>query len=223
MKELGNRKGRAAIVRIGIALMIALTATKIVPASNIAGYSVFVGIAFFFVTEAVSRTPDPESGLRFRGVGKELKKPDVLLWMALPSVSGILTLIVGNWLFGGAFATHVVGRTSAFLSFDQGLWLAVQLALGAFGEEIAYRGFFLGKGMKLFPFWLCMLVSSLAFAFGHLATGNLWLVAYDVAGVFVDSLIYSMIYYKTNNCVMSTLAHLLANAISIAALFLFVL
>ncbi|WP_370868735.1 type II CAAX prenyl endopeptidase Rce1 family protein [uncultured Dubosiella sp.] len=68
-----------------------------------------------------------------------------------------------------------------------------------------------------------MLVSSLAFAFGHLASGNLWLVAYDVAGVFVDSLIYSMIYYKTSNCVMSTLAHLLANAISIAALFLFVL
>ena len=43
-----NNKKSAVLTMLGVAIMIALTATKIVPSSNIAGFSVFVGIAFFF-------------------------------------------------------------------------------------------------------------------------------------------------------------------------------
>lgn len=204
----------------GAALMLLLTATKVAPSSKLAGCSVFVGIAFFFIVEAVSQTPRAESGLRFTTIADDLKKPDALAWALLPGVSGIATLALGNRLFGGAFVAHVMGRTSAILSFDRAALLAGQVIVAALGEEIAYRGFFLGKGMRRFPFGLCALVSSLAFAAGHIAAGSVDVVLYDVATVFLDSLIFSAIYRKTGNCAVSALSHILGNALSLVAVFL---
>ncbi len=217
----GNNKKSAVLTLIGIIVMILLTVTKVVPSSKIAGYSVFVGIAFFFITEAVAKTQAPESGLRFKTIAADIKKPGVIPWMLLPSVSGIVTLVVGNLIFSGEFVAHVMGRTGSILSFDKTALLIGQVMIAAFGEEIAYRGFFFGKSSKLFPVWLCALASSAVFAAGHIATGNIVLVVYDVATVFIDSLIFSVIYHKSGNCVVSTLSHILGNAISLVAAFVF--
>lgn len=213
-----NSKKSVLLTIIGVAMMILLTVTKVVPSSKIAGYSGFVGIAFFFIVEAVGKEKGPESGLRFNTVLEDFKKPGVIVWSLLPTVSGILTGFVGNLIFHGEFEAHVLGRTGAILSFDKTLLLIGQVIIAAFGEEIAYRGFFLGKGMKILPFWLCAVVSSLTFAAGHIAVGNVGVVLFDVAGVFIDSLIFSVIYRKSGNCVISTISHIIANAVSIVAL-----
>lgn len=205
----------------GAAIMILLTDTKIVPSSNIAGYSVFVGIAFFFIVEAVAKTPNAESGLRFKTVLADIKKPGVIVWALLPILSGIASLAAGNLIFGGEFVAHVMGRTGSILSFDKTALLTAEVIIASFGEEIAYRGFFLGKGARIFPFWLCAVVSSLTFAAGHIASGNIGVVIYDVAGVFIDSLIFSEIYRRSCNCVISTFSHILGNAVSIAAVLMF--
>ena len=216
-----NNKKSAVLTITGVAIMILLTLTKVVPSSNIAGYSVFVGIAFFFLAEAAAKTPRFESGLRFHTIVEDLKKPGVIAWLLLPGVSGVATLVAGNLIFHGEFVAHEMGRAGSILSFDKTALLIGQVIIAAFGEEIAYRGFFLGKGMNLFPFWLCAVVSSVVFAAGHIAAGNTGVVLYDVACVFIDSLIFSMIYQKSGNCVISTLSHILGNAISLAAAFAF--
>lgn len=216
-----NNKKSTIITLIGIILMILLTVTKVSPSSQMAGYSVFVGIAFFFITEAVAKIQNSESGLRFNSIAADLKKAGVILWVLLPSVSGIATLVVGNLIFRGEFVTHIIGRTSSALSFDKMALLIGQVVIAAFGEEIAYRGFFFGKSSKLFPVWLCAVVSSAVFAAGHIATGHIWLVTYDVITVFIDSLIFTMIYHKTGNCVISTFSHILGNAISLVVAFVF--
>ena len=216
-----NNKKITALTLTGITIMILLTVTKVAPSSKIAGYSVFVGIAFFFITEAAAKTRDSQSGLRFNTIVADLKKPGVIIWMLLPVVSGIATLVAGNLIFSGAFVDHVMGRTASVLSFDKAALLTVQVVIAAFGEEIAYRGFLLGKGMKLFPFWLCALVSSIVFAAGHIAAGNTGLVAYDVATIFIDSIIFTVTYRKTGNCLISTFSHILGNATGIVATFVF--
>ncbi len=223
MKDQQNtehNKKSAALTMTGTAIMILLTATKVVPSSNIAGYSVFVGIAFFFIVEAAAKTPNTESGLRFNTIAEDIKKPGVIVWMLLPIVSGIASLAAGNLIFGGEFAAHVMGRTSSILSFDKTALLIAEVIIASFGEEIAYRGFFLGKGAKICPFWICAVVSSLAFAAGHIAPGNIGVVIFDAAGVFIDSLIFSEIYRRSGNCVISTFSHILGNAVSIAAVLL---
>lgn len=217
----GNSKKSTALTLIGMLIMVLLTVTKVVPSSKIAGYSVFVGIAFFFITEAVNKTRGSESGLRFNTIAADFKKPGVILWMLLPIASGIVTLVVGNMIFGGEFVAHVMERTSSILSFDKTALLIGQVIIAAFGEEIAYRGFFFGKSLKLFPIWACAVASSAVFAAGHIATGNIGIVVYDITTVFIDSLIFSVIYYKSGNCVISTFSHIFGNAISLVAAFLF--
>lgn len=206
-----------AITVIGLITMVLLTITKVVPSSQIAGYSVFVGIAFFFIIEAVEKTRDAESGLRFKTFLADMKKSGVLFWTLLPIVSAIMTLVVGNLIFSREFVAHVLGRTSAILSFDQIPLLIGQVIIAAFGEEIAFRGFFVGKAMKLFPFWLCAVVSSVVFAAGHIAAGDVGIVVYDIATIFIDSIIYAIIYRKSGNCLISTISHILCNAVGIAA------
>lgn len=209
------------LIVIGLIAMILLTITKVVPSSQIAGYSVFVGIAFFFIVETLAKTRDAESGLRFKTVLADIKKPGVLLWMLLPIVSAIATLIVGNLIFSGEFVSHVMGRTSSMLSFNKIPLLIGQVIIAALGEEIAFRGFFVGKAMKIFPFWLCAVVSSIAFAAGHITVGNVGLVVYDIATIFIDSIIYTIIYRKSDNCLISTISHIFCNATGIVAAFIF--
>lgn len=216
-----NNKKSFIVTMTGVAIMILLTVTKVVPSSTIAGYSVFVGIAFFFITEAVGKEKGSGSGLRFNTVLEDIKKPGVIVWVLLPSVSGIVTGVVGNLIFHGEYLAHVMGRAGSILSFDKTALLIGQIIIAAFGEEIAYRGFFLGKGMKILPFWLCAAVSSLTFAAGHIAAGNIGLVLYDVAAVFIDSLIFSVVYRRSGNCVISTLSHIIANSVSLVEVFLF--
>lgn len=209
-----------ALTIIGLAIMILLVLTKVVPTSQLAQYSLFVGLAFFFIVEAVAKTSDDESGLRFKTVFKDLKCPGVLFWTLLPIATAIGSIIVGNIVFGDQYVNHVLGRTSSIYSFDQLLLLIVQMVLAALGEEIAFRGFFIGKGMKLFPYWLCAVVSSATFAAAHIAVGNIGVVVFDIVAVFIDGLIYATIYRKTNNCLISTIAHLLCNASGFAFVFL---
>ena len=216
-----NNKKSAAFSLIGMAIMILLTATKVTPSSKIAGYSMFVGIAFFFMTEAVGKTRGCESGFRFNTIAADLKKPGVMIWMLLPCVSGIATLVVGNLIFSGEFVPHVIGRTGSILSFDKIVLLAGQVIIAAFGEEIAFRGFFFGKSSKLFPVWICAVVSSIVFAAGHIATGNAGIVAYDVATIFIDSLIFTVVYHLSGNCVISTFSHILGNTASLVTAVMF--
>lgn len=202
---------------IGLIVMMIMTLTKIVPSSQIAGYSVFVGIAFFFIVEAVGKTPSAESGLQFKTFFKDMKKPWVLPLVLLPIVTAIATLIVGDLMFSGEFRAHVMKRTASMLSFDKIPILVFQVVIAALGEEIAWRGFFVGKSMKIFPFWLCAVVSSVLFAAGHIAVGNFGLVLFDVATIFIDSMIFAMIYRKSGNCLVSTVSHILCNATGLVA------
>ena len=219
-KVIENNKKSVVLTLIGAAIMILLTASKVVPSSKAAGYSVFVGIAFFFITEAVGKEKGSASGLRFKTIPADLKKPGVILLMLFPIVSGLATNIVGKLIFREEFFDHVAGRASDLLSFDKIALLTGQIIIAAFGEEIAYRGFFFGKTSKIFPLWICAVISSAVFAAGHIAEGNIWIVIYDVVTVFIDSLIFSMVYHRSGNCVISTLSHILANAAVLVEMFL---
>ena len=210
-----------ALTMVGMGIMTLLVLAKVVPTSQLADYAMFVGLAFFFIVESVAKTPDDESDLRFKTFFADLKKPGVLFWTLLPIASAIGSIVLSNVLFGDQYVNHVLGRTSDTFTFDQIFFLILQLIFPAFAEEIAFRGFFIGKGMKLFPYWLCAVASSAVFAVAHLAGGNFGVVVFDIGGIFIDGLIYATIFKKTGNCLISTVAHILCNVSGLAFVFLF--
>ncbi len=216
-----NKTGKGkTLTIIGFAIMIILVLTKVVPASQWAQYATFVGLAFFFIVEGVTKTPDAESDLRFNTFIKDLKKPGVLLWTLLPIITSIGSIVLSKVIFGDQYVNHVLERTSDIFTFDKVFLLILQLIFPAFAEEIGFRGFFIGKGMKLFPYWLCAVVSSAIFAVAHIVVGSFGIVVFDVVGIFIDGLIYATIFKKTQNCLISTVAHIICNVSGFAFVFL---
>lgn len=85
----------------------------------------------------------------------------------------------------------------------------------ALGEEIAWRGFFqrqLSFGTRLLP---ALLLSSFLFTIGHFTAADLILVFYGLTFTFINGCLLGLIYYKTNNIWLSTLAHFMANLIEL--------
>lgn len=206
---------------IGLFLMAVLSLTKIIPELSLSGLTVLIGILFFFVLEHFDKKSHIESGLRFKSFFDDLKKQGVILLVLLPVGSAVATLLIGDMVFKGAFTSHVLGRTNGMLSFDKIPLLMIQIIIAALGEEIAWGGFFLGKSMRILPFWLCAILSSLLFAIAHISSGSVELVSYDIFMIFVDSIIYAMIYKKSGNCLISALSHIIGNATGILLLMMY--
>jgi membrane protease YdiL (CAAX protease family) len=63
-----------------------------------------------------------------------------------------------------------------------------------------------------------IVITSLIFALGHFSTGSPTVILYDLAWIFVDSVIYGLIFYKTKNVYLCWISYFLANACGILVL-----
>ncbi len=184
---------------------------------NIAGMSVLIGVVFFFINKALEKQTFRDSGLDRKAIGTNMWDRKIWVWVALPSIMDAVSITIAK-LFLPEFIEHVLARTEIFLSFDKVVLLVFQLAVLALGEEIAWRAFFQKQLSKALPFVPVLLISSVLFAFGHLAEGNIIIVIYDIFFVFINSILYGIIFHKSNNAWISAISHFSANLFSVIVL-----
>lgn len=202
--------------------LIAITLMTIVSFTNllelkIAGIAVVIGVVFFFVHKASEKQPFEGSGLDFRAIRINFKDKSIWFWIALPIIMDAVAITISK-LFLPEYIEHVLARTEVFVSFDKIVIMIIQLAFLALGEEIAWRAFFQKQLNKAIPIIPTLLISSVFFAIGHFNQGNAVIVLYDVFFVFINSVLYGIIFYKTNNAWISAISHFVANLFSIIVL-----
>ena len=207
-----NNKVRM-ITLIGMAVMIVAVAVKAATSSMIAAAVIHIaGLACFFVIEGVEKTPDSESGLSFKRFFSDLKKPGVIPLILLMLVLSPAEMLLSKAVFGRAYIDHVLGRISV-PSLDQLPLLLFSQIVSVLGEEIEFRAFFVGKGMKRFPFWPVAVAGAVLFAAAHYAAGPAGIVAWDLGGIFIDAILFAVLYRRTGNCLISFIPHFLNNMI----------
>ena len=184
---------------------------------NIAGVSVIIGIIIFFINNAYEKVPSKDSGLDIKSIGSNLKEKSIWFWLLLPLIMDAISITIGK-LFVPEYIEHVLARTDIFISFDKMIIMILQLAILALGEEIAWRAFFQKQLNKRFSIVPTFLISSALFAIGHLTQGNMNILIYDIFFVFINSILYGIIFYKTNNAWVSAISHFIANLFSIIIL-----
>ena len=201
------------ITLIGMAVMIVAVAFKAATSSMIAAAVIHIaGLACFFVIEGVEKTPDSESGLSFKRFFSDLKKPGVMPLILLMLVLSPAEMLLSKAVFGRAYIDHVLGRISV-PSLDQLPLLLFSQIVSVLGEEIEFRAFFVGKGMKRFPFWPVAVAGAVLFAAAHYAAGPAGIVAWDLGAIFIDAILFAVLYRRTGNCLISFIPHFLNNMI----------
>ncbi|MFA7660054.1 MAG: type II CAAX endopeptidase family protein [Anaerovoracaceae bacterium] len=202
--------------------LIAVIIMTILSFSNVFGYkiagaAVIIGVVFFFVYKALEKQPFEGSGLDIRAIRTDIKDKSIWIWISLPIIMDAVSITISK-LFLPEYIEHVLARTEIFISFDKIVIAILQLAFLALGEEIAWRAFFQKQLNKVLPIIPTLLISSVLFAIGHFNQGDPVIVLYDVFFVFVNSVLYGIIFYKTNNAWISTISHFVANLFSIIVL-----
>ncbi len=207
-----NNKVRM-ITLFGMAVMIVAVAVKAATSSVLAAAAIHIaGLACFFVIEGVEKTPDSESGLSFKRFFSDLKKPGVMPLILLMLVLSPAEMLLSKAVFGRAYIDHVLGRISV-PSLDQLPLLLFSQIVSVLGEEIEFRAFFVGKGMKRIPFWPVAVAGAVLFAAVHYAAGPAGIVAWDLGGIFIDAILFAVLYRRTGNCLISFIPHFLNNMI----------
>ena len=201
---------------IAIMLMAILSFSNLL-GLKIAGLAVVVGVVFFFIHKSSEKQHYEGSGLDIGAIRINLKDRSILFWMTLPIIMDAVAIAISKLILP-EYIEHVLARTETFVSFDKVLILIIQLAFLALGEEIAWRAFFQKQLNKALPIIPTLLISSLLFAIGHFSQGNAVIVLYDVLFVFINSVLYGIIFHKTNNAWMSAISHFAANLFSIIVL-----
>ncbi len=201
------------ITLIGMAVMIIAVAVKAATSSAIAAAAIHIaGLACFFIIEGIEKTPDSESGLSFKRFFSDLKKPWVIPLILLMLILTPAEMLLSKVVLGSAYIDHVLGRLNV-PGIDQLPLLLFTQIVSVLGEEIEFRAFFVGKGEKCFSFWPAAIAGAVLFAAAHYAAGAAGIVAWDLIGIFIDAILFAILYSRTGNCLISFIPHFLNNMI----------
>ena len=195
-----SRQDRVKLITIiGMAVMLIAVAVKAATSSTLAAAAIHIaGLACFFTIEGIEKTPDSESGLSFKRFFSDLKKPGVIPLILLMLILTPAQMLLSKAVFGRAYVDHVLGRVSA-PGLDQLPLLLFTQIVTVLGEEIEFRAFFVGKGMKHFPFWPLAIAGAVLFAAAHYTAVAAGIVAWDLGGIMIDAILYAILYRRTGN------------------------
>ena len=213
MKAIHKTDKSVILTILGMAVMIIAVAVKAATSSLIAAAVIHIaGLACFFIIEGIEKTPDSESGLSFKRFFSDLKKPGVIPLILFMILLSLAEMLLSKAVFGRAYIDHVLGRINV-PGLDQLPLLLFNQIVSVLGEEIEFRAFFVGKGMKRFSFWPVAIAGAVIFAAAHYAAGPAGIVALDLAGIFIDAILFAILYRRTGNCLISFIPHFLNNMI----------
>lgn len=177
---------------------------------DIAGACIFIGVAFFFINKAIEKQPFEGSGLDIKAIGINLKDKKIWFWIILPLIVHGISIVI-SMLFIPQYIEYEITRAEAFVKIEVSIASVLQFLVFALGEEIAWRAFFQKQLNKVLPIMPVLLFSSLLFTLGHFKAGNPVIVVYGLLIIFINSLLYGVVFHKTQNAYVSTISHFIAN------------
>lgn len=187
---------------------------------NIAGLSVILGVAAFFINKAMVKQPFEGSGLDLSAIGTDLKDKKIWFWITLPLIMDIVCLGLAK-AFLPQYIAYETGRAGTFVPIEITIASALQFLFFALGEEIAWRAFFQQQLNKVLPIAPTLLLSSVLFTLGHFKAGDPMVVFFNLFFILINSVLYGIVFHKTKNAWVSTVSHYVSNMFSVIVIVLF--
>ncbi|MGZ4849585.1 MAG: CPBP family intramembrane glutamic endopeptidase [Halobacteriota archaeon] len=193
---------------------VPLTLVPLVPA--LAGLATLLALVFpivyLFAEKWARRRPWKDLGIKRHGLYADFRanwRLFLLVVVVLQVIPVALFLALPDWL------SHVLGRIPAVNTLTVAIVLIIVLALR---EELVFRSLFQERFSWFIGNGPAIVFVSLIFSLSHLTTGALLIVAVDVLFVFLDGVVYGLIFARSHNVLLAWLAHLSADIVGLALL-----
>lgn len=210
LRKVGNKMKKFSLTAIVLMSFFSLSSIiNLLFGVNLTSITLIIGIVTFFIIRKKEKEEGNIDALEIKRIPQAFKQKSMWLIILLPVFMNVICYIVAEFALP-EFIEHLKNRTG-MLSIDQLLLLVLELAIAALGEEIAWRGFFQKQLNKAIPFVPTLVISSFLFSICHLSVGNVIVVIYDILFIFINAIIYGIIFHKTENAWVSWIAHFLAN------------
>jgi membrane protease YdiL (CAAX protease family) len=189
--------------------------------TNVTGLSLTIlfSILYLFIENIRNKSKMEDIGFIPKNILSDIKK---YWWLILiPVVSGIVSVSLFKFVLPDVYSYLHASDTKPMLSFGKLFLQIPQLLILAFAEEIAFRGFFQTKLCNITkPIW-AIIITSLFFAIVNFSAGPISGLIYILFFIFIDNIIYGVIYQRTKNIYSCTISHFLAIVIETFVLFFY--
>lgn len=182
---------------------------------KLAGLTVIIGVVAFFVTQGTNDSK--YEGLNIKTALSQMKSKKVIILALIPIVIDVAQIFIEKAFFP-EILEHMVARIPFEIDPAKIVPIILQLLLLPLGEEIALRAFYQKQMDKLTGFVPALIIASFVFAIGHFSYGSLAYVAVDLAGVFIDSIFYGLVFKETDNAWCSWVSHSLADIVAVVVM-----
>ncbi|TFG73596.1 MAG: CPBP family intramembrane metalloprotease [Anaerolineales bacterium] len=199
-------KSKRILIETILVICVAMCGMLLLPRAKTV-FALFPSV-YLLIERHVRKRPWADLDFRFSTFWEDLRAN--WLWFVLVGVIMQPLIVVLAYNFVPAYLEHVVSR----LPFPQGInWfvLVPMLAFSLIAEEMTFRTLIQGRLTPYLGKAGAILLASLLFGISHFSSGVWFIVLIDIAGIFVDSILYGIIYARSNNLVVTWAAHLLGD------------
>jgi uncharacterized protein len=180
---------------------------------------IVIPIAYLIVESHLRGRTWSEIGFNLRSIPAGLRNN--IVWIILVAVVIQALVAYGSYFFLPEYANHLINR----IPFEIGtisIGILIALGVSTLGEEIIYRALFQNRMSDFLSPASAILLSSLVFALMHFSPGPALIVSFDLLSVFIDSIIFGIIFYRSHNVFVAWIAHFLADIVGIFLLLLII-
>jgi membrane protease YdiL (CAAX protease family) len=140
-------------------------------------------------------------------------------WFLLVAFGTQAFFVFGEYFFLPDVFAHLAARVPWDMS-SLTASLIINIAIATFLEELLFRALFQNRLSAFVSPAMAIGLVSLVFAIGHFSPGPALVVFVDLLSVFVDSLIFGIIFQRSRNVFVAWIPHFLADIFAIILLLL---
>jgi len=113
---------------------------------------------------------------------------------------------------------HIIERLPFPATTGGLLVYAIPLAFALIGEELTHRTLIQGRLTPFIGAPAAIVVASVVFGISHYSPGSFAVVAIDIGSIILDSILFGVIYARTNNLIVTWMAHFLGDILGLICL-----
>jgi uncharacterized protein len=212
-------KEKAHWLEIAFIMAVYLAVHFLVPGPKLVIEQLFILLVIvYLIVEGLLRHRSwADNGFSFRTIPTGFKK--TWIWCLIVAFgTQALFLVIGRFLYPDLLSYAVKRAPVDVSSLTPALFIT--LAISTFEEEFLFRAVFQNRMGKWVAPVIAVVGVSAVFALVHISPGAALVVGVHLFSVFVDSLVFGVIFLRSRNVFVSWIPHYVADVFSILVILL---